>query len=89
MRGKLVRQSLSNPVSLYNRLGGEAVINAVIRGTHVRIYSDSNLAKFYRSASKEEKDSYKQVMKQYLMYKTGGSKSFQGKSLCKTHQEMG
>ena len=85
-RGRLARKKISNPVSLYNRIGGEPTINAIVRGTQVKIFSDYSMMQYFRKANK---DVQKKLMKDFLIYKTGGSKCYTGQSMRQFLIELG
>lgn len=40
-------------MSLYDRLGGEAAINAVVDGMYSKIFTDPELIDFFRKTDKE------------------------------------
>ena len=41
------------PPTLYERLGGEAAIQAVVDGMYIKIFNDSQLSDFFRKTDKD------------------------------------
>ncbi len=69
-------------MTLYERLGGQAAIHAVVEGMYVRIFSDPDLEDFFR---KTDKDHQKAMQEQFLTYATGGSTEWKGKNMKEAH----
>jgi truncated hemoglobin YjbI len=38
---------------LYNRIGGQAAINALVEGMYVKIFNDPDLSDFFKKTDKE------------------------------------
>lgn len=72
--------------TLYERLGGAPAIHAVVEGMYVGIFNDPDLADFFRKTDKEHQ---KQMQEKFLTYATGGSPSWEGKSMKDAHQGRG
>ena len=73
-------------MTLYERLGGAAAIQAVVDGMYVKIFTDPDLTDFFR---KTDKDHQKQMQNQFLTYATGGSSEYHGKSMEAAHKGRG
>jgi len=68
--------------SLYERLGGEGAINAVVDGMYVGIFNDPELTDFF-----EKTDKAKQIamQKEFLKAAFGGPKPYTGKDMRAAH----
>ena len=55
--------------TLYERLGGEAAIHAVVEGMYQKIFPDEMLSDFFRKTDKEKQ---KQAQFEFLTTVTGG-----------------
>lgn len=72
--------------SLYNRLGGEAAIRAVVDGMYVKIFNDEELKDFFR---KTDKDKQKDAQFKFLTTAFGGPQIYEGKDMKAAHQGRG
>jgi hemoglobin len=88
------RNSASSPALLYNRLGGEKGIRAVVDDFVARVMGDSKV-NFARAgtgkiwtASAENVARLKEHLVQYLSGATGGPSEYRGKDLLAAHQGM-
>ena len=72
--------------SLYERLGGEVAINAVVDGMYVKIFSDPELEDFFR---KTNKDRQKDMQRAFLTMATGGPNNYTGKNMRDAHKGRG
>lgn len=60
----------NEPKSLYDRLGGEAAINAVVEGMYQKIFPDPELEDFFRKTDKEKQ---KDMQRKFLTQAFGGA----------------
>lgn len=72
--------------SLYERLGGAAAIDAVVKGMYEKIFYDEDLKDFFR---KTDKPNQMQAMNDFLTTATGGPKVYKGKDMKSAHVGRG
>lgn len=72
--------------TLYERLGGEPAIQAVVDGMYLKIFYDPELEDFFK---KTDKAKQKAAQKHFLTYALGGSKEYHGKSMADAHKGRG
>lgn len=72
--------------TLYERLGGQPAIHAVVEGMYKGIFNDPDLIDFFR---KTDKQVQKDAQERFLIYATGGSPTWEGKSMKEAHQGRG
>ena len=72
--------------SLYERLGGEPAIQAVVDGMYAKIFPDPELEDFFR---KTDQENQKQMQKKFLTFATGGPSEYDGKSMHDAHKGRG
>ncbi len=72
--------------TLYYRLGGKDSIQAVVDGMYVRIWSDPNLNEFFKKTNKPEQ---KKRQFRFLLYVTGGTPVWAGRSMVDSHKGRG
>mmetsp|Transcript_16510 Transcript_16510/g.11855 ORF Transcript_16510/g.11855 Transcript_16510/m.11855 type:complete len:103 (+) Transcript_16510:46-354(+) len=72
--------------SLYERLGGEDAINAVVDGMYKGIFTDPDLVDFFEKTDKE-----KQIASQkaFLKQSFGGPQEYHGKNMHDAHKGRG
>ena len=73
-------------MTLYERLGGEAAINAVVDGMYAKIFNDEEVSDFFR---KTDKAHQKAMQAKFLTYATGGSSEYHGKNMKEAHKGRG
>ena len=73
-------------MTLYERLGGEPAIQAVVDGMYVKILADPDLTDFFR---KTNMDHQKAMQKKFLLMVLGGPSEYDGKSMREAHQGRG
>ena len=73
-------------MTLYERLGGEPAIQAVVDGMYSKIFTDTELTDFFR---KTDKDHQKSQQKAFLTMATGGPNEYVGKDMKKAHEGRG
>ncbi len=73
-------------MTLYERLGGEAAITAVVDGMYNKIFYDPELADFFR---KTDKDHQKAMQKMFLMHVLGAGSGYSGKNMADAHKGRG
>jgi len=73
-------------MTLYERLGGEAAINAVVDGMYMKIFNDPEVSDFFRKTDKEHQ---KAMQAKFLTYATGGSGEYHGKNMKDAHKGRG
>lgn len=71
---------------MYDKLGGEPAIQAVVDKMYVGIFSDERLTPYF---TKTDKERQKRMQKEFLTYLTGGSKEYHGKSMKEAHKGRG
>src|SRR5262245_8262496 len=78
-------QTIEQPLNLYEKLGGEAAVNAAVDIFYKKVLADSLLAPFFAHVEMTD-----QIRKQkiFLMAAFGGPQKFTGKSLRKAHAPM-
>lgn len=73
-------------MTLYERLGGEPAITAVVDHMYVHIFADPDLEDFFRKTDKEHQ---KEMQRQFLTYATGGCAEYTGKNMKDAHRGRG
>jgi hemoglobin len=73
-------------MSLYERLGGEPAIQAVVDGMYAKIFTDPDLEDFFK---KTDKNQQKAQQKAFLTMATGGPNEYHGKDMKKAHEGRG
>ena len=73
-------------MTLYERLGGQEAIHAVVEGMYQKIFPDTDLSDFFR---KTDKDRQKLMQESFLTMATGGPSNYTGKSMKDAHQGRG
>jgi hemoglobin len=73
-------------MTLYERLGGEAAIGAVVEGMYGKIFTDPELEDFFR---KTDKSHQKEMQKAFLTFATGGPSIYHGKDMKAAHAGRG
>ena len=73
-------------MTLYERLGGEPAIHAVIEGMYQKIFNDPELSDFFR---KTDKDKQKKMQEHFITFATGGIPEYHGKSMHDAHKGRG
>ena len=73
-------------MTLYERLGGEGAINAVVEGMYAKIFTDPELSDYFR---KTDKAHQKEMQAKFLTYATGGSSEYHGKNMKDAHKGRG
>ena len=71
---------------MFERLGGEAAINAVADGMYVGIFNDPELTDFFK---KTDKDRQISMQKKFLTTATGGPQAYDGKNMKDAHKGRG
>ena len=72
--------------SLYDRLGGEAAIQAVVDGMYKKIFPDPDLEDFFKKTDKQRQ---MDMQKKFLTMATGGPNEYDGKSMKDAHKGRG
>ena len=72
--------------TLYERLGGEGAIQAVVDGMYAKIFPDPELSDFFR---KTDHAHQKAMQVNFLTFATGGSTEYTGKSMIDVHKGRG
>lgn len=77
---------MSTSPSLYERLGGESAIAALIEAFYIRVLADPELAPFFRHTSM---DHLRTMQTQFFSMALGGPVSYTGQSLGHIHHGHG
>ena len=77
------RKFLEARNTLYVRIGGEAVIKALVDGMYEKIFEDAEVNQFYEKTNKE---ALKTSQVNFFTYLTGGTSVWEGKSMETAHQ---
>ena len=72
--------------TLYERLGGEAAIRAVVERMYTKIFPDPQLSDFFR---KTDKEAQKQAQFEFITQVTGGPQIYHGKDMKAAHAGRG
>ncbi|OYW71399.1 MAG: hypothetical protein B7Z37_27935 [Verrucomicrobia bacterium 12-59-8] len=75
-----------NTPSLYERLGGEAMITALIPAFYVRVLADPELAPFFKHTELEKLHA---MQREFFMMATGGPLEYSGRPLAHSHHGRG
>jgi len=73
-------------ISLYERLGGEAAIDAVVKALYDRVLADDELKPFFEHTPMERQ---RAMQHEFLCAALGGPMSYTGKPLAHVHQGRG
>jgi hemoglobin len=73
-------------MSLYERLGGEPAIQAVVDGMYGKIFNDPELEYLFK---KTDNMRQKEMQKHFLTMATGGPNEYHGKDMAKAHKGRG
>lgn len=74
------------PSSLYERLGGEAMITALIPAFYVRVLADPDLGPFFRHTAL---DKLHAMQREFFVMATGGPIAYTGRPLAHAHHGRG
>ncbi len=75
-----------NPPSLYERLGGEDLITALIPAFYVRVLADPELGPFFKHTELEKLHA---MQREFFVMATGGPIQYSGRPLAHTHHGRG
>lgn len=75
-----------NTPSLYERLGGEAMIASLIPAFYVRVLADAELAPFFKHTPLEKLHT---MQHEFFIMATGGPIAYTGKSMAHAHHGRG
>jgi len=73
-------------LSLYDRLGGESAIEAIVKALYDRVLADVDLRAFFE---KTPMDKQRAMQHEFLCAALGGPMSYTGKPLAYVHQGLG
>jgi len=76
----------TNKPSLYERLGGEDMISALIPAFYVRVLADPELGPFFKDTELEKLHA---MQRDFFVMATGGPLQYSGRSLAHTHHGRG
>lgn len=74
---------LSSEKTLYERLGGQEVIGAVVEEFYDRVLADEQLEPYFEDTDSEELRAHQ---KEFLIYVTGEENDYEGPSMYAAHQ---
>ena len=75
-----------NSLSLYERLGGEDMITALIPAFYVRVLADPELGPFFKHTELEKLHA---MQREFFVMATGGPIQYSGRPLAHTHHGRG
>ena len=75
-----------NSLSLYERLGGEDMITALIPAFYVRVLADPELGPFFKHTELEKLHA---MQREFFVMATGGPSQYSGRPLAHTHHGRG
>ncbi|MDI1313532.1 group 1 truncated hemoglobin [Prosthecobacter sp.] len=75
-----------NSPSLYERLGGEAMITALIPAFYVRVLADPELGPFFKHTELEKLHT---MQREFFVMATGGPITYSGRPLAHAHHGRG
>jgi hemoglobin len=75
-----------NPPSLYERIGGEPMIAALIPAFYARVLADPELAPFFKHVAL---DKLHAMQREFFAMATGGPTEYTGRPLAHVHHGMG
>lgn len=75
-----------NTPSLYERLGGEEMITALIPAFYVRVLADPELGHFFKNTELEKLHA---MQREFFVMATGGPIQYSGRPLAHTHHGRG
>jgi hemoglobin len=75
-----------NTPSLYERLGGETMISALIPAFYVRVLADTELGPFFKHTELEKLHA---MQREFFVMATGGPIEYSGRPLAHTHHGRG
>ncbi len=76
----------TNKPSLYDRLGGEDMISALIPAFYVRVLADPELGPFFKDTELEKLHA---MQREFFVMATGGPIQYSGRPLAHTHHGRG
>ena len=76
----------TNKPSLYERLGGEDMISALIPAFYVRVLADPELGPFFKDTELEKLHA---MQREFFVMATGGPLQYSGRPLAHTHHGRG
>ena len=82
----ILQRMNQNPSSLYERIGGEAMIAALIPAFYDRVLADAELAPFFSHAPL---DKLHAMQREFFAMATGGPILYTGRPLAHVHQGLG
>ena len=76
---------MSETSTLYDRIGGEAAVNAAVDKFYEKVLADQRIARFFVSV---DMDRQRQKQKMFLTYAFGGPVNYTGKSMRAAHAKL-
>lgn len=76
----------ANEQSLYDRLGGEPAIEAIVQSLYVRVLADEELRPFFEQTPMDKQQA---MQHEFLCAALGGPMAYSGKPLSHAHQGRG
>ncbi|WP_018691052.1 group I truncated hemoglobin [Algicola sagamiensis] len=71
--------------SLYDKLGGDAAIDAAVELFYQKVLADNRIKHFFEGVDMQKQASHQ---KRFLTYAFGGSDNYPGKSMRQAHQRL-
>ena len=73
------------PKSLYEKIGGEAAVNAAVDVFYRKVLADDELAPFFETIDMEEQH---KKQKAFLTFAFGGPNAYEGKDMTSAHAKL-
>lgn len=76
---------MENPKTLYEQLGGENSLEAVVDAFYVKVLADPVVKDFFKNTDMKKQ---RQHQKNFMMMAFGGPKKYSGRTLRESHKKM-
>lgn len=76
----------SAQTTLYEQLGGQAAINAVVEEFYARVLADEKVRDLFKNTDMEKQKRHQAA---FIAYATGGPNRYQGRTIKKAHEGLG
>jgi hemoglobin len=76
----------STQTTLYEQLGGQEAINAVVEEFYARVLADEKVRDLFKNTDMEKQKRHQAA---FIAYATGGPNRYQGRTIKKAHEGLG
>ncbi|GAA5347057.1 hemoglobin [Planifilum fimeticola] len=76
----------SAQTTLYEQLGGQEAINAVVEEFYARVLADEKVRDLFKNTDMEKQKRHQAA---FIAYATGGPNRYQGRTIKKAHEGLG